>query len=93
MTDDGRETSNAQAPQAVDHIYIMEPSLPAHLKTTVPARDPDLSAKTLEALAKQLNETNDFYRPLLNAAQELRDLRSVNTCLVELLRSLNPYKR
>ena len=93
MTDDGPETSQAHAPQAVDHIYIMEPSLPPHLKSIVPARDSDWSAKTLEALAKQLSETNDFHRPLLNAAQELRDLRSVNTCLVELLRSLNPYKR
>ena len=85
MTDDGRMPPHAQAaaPQAVDAVYIMEPTLPAHLTASAPARDPDWSAMALEELAKQLSETNGFYRPLLDAAQELRDLRSVNAGLIE----------
>jgi hypothetical protein len=95
MTDDGRMPPDAQAaaPQAVDAAYIMEPTLPAHLKDSAGARDPDWSAKALDELAKQLGETNGFHRPLLDAAQELRDLRSVNATLIELLRSLYPYAR
>jgi hypothetical protein len=95
MADDGHVTPEARAAasQAVESIYIMEPALPAHLKNSAPARDPDWHAKALEELAKQLNETNEFYRPLLGAAQELRDLRSVRAALIELLRTLNPYKR
>jgi hypothetical protein len=95
MTDEGRVKPGAQAdgPQAAESVYIMEPALPAHLKDGAPILDRDRSAKVLEALAQQLTETNDFCGPLLDAARELRDLRSVNTCLIDLLRSLNPYTR
>jgi hypothetical protein len=95
MTDEGRVTREAQAaaPQAADSVYIMEPTLPAHLKDSAPAVDSDWNAKVLEALATQLTETNDFYRPLFDAARELRDLRSVRTSLIELLRTVNPYTK
>ena len=93
MTDDGPATPEAQAPQAVESIYIMEPALPAHLENSAPTHYPDRSAKVLEALAQQLTESNDFYRPLLDAAQELRDLRGVQTCLIDLLRTYNPYTK
>jgi len=95
MTDEGRAAAEAQAAaqQAADSVYIMEPALPAHLKESAPTRYPDHSAKLLEALAQQLTETNEFYRPLLDAAQELRDLRSVQSCLIELLRTYNPYTK
>ena len=77
MTDEGRVTpeSQAAAPQAAESVCILEPILPAHLKDSAPD-DPDWDAKALEALAKQLTETNDFYHPLLDAARELRDLRT-----------------
>ena len=95
MTDEERAAAEAQAAgqQAADSVYIMEPALPAHLKESAPTRYPDRSAKLLEALAQQLTETNEFYRPLLDAAQELRDLRSVQSCLIELLRTYNPYTK
>jgi hypothetical protein len=95
MTDEARASPEAQAaaPQAAESIYIMEPALPPHLENSSPTSYPDRSAKVLEALAQQLTESNDFYRPLLDAAQELRDLRSVQTCLIELLRTYNPYTK
>jgi hypothetical protein len=94
MTDEGRVTpeSQAAAPQAAESVCILEPILPAHLKDSAPD-DPDWDAKALEALAKQLTETNDFYHPLLDAARELRDLRSVRASLIELLRTVNPYTK
>src|SRR5437016_1426770 len=85
--------SQAAAPQAAESVCILEPTLPAHLKGSAPAVDPDWNAKALEALAKQLTETNDFYHPLFDAARELRDLRSVRTSLIELLRTMNPYTK
>jgi hypothetical protein len=94
MTPDEHETADAQAAaQAPESIYIMEPALPVHLKESVaPSLDPDWHAKMLEALAKQLTESNEFYRPLISAAQELRDLRAVRASLIELLRTVHPYK-
>ncbi len=56
--------SQAAAPQAAESVCVLEPTLPAHLKDSAPAIDPDWNAKALEALAKQLTETNDFYHPL-----------------------------
>ena len=93
-TDDEHATADAQAaPQAAESIYIMEPALPVHLKeVATPTLDPDWHAKMLEALAKQLTESNEFYRPLISAAQELRDLRAVRASLIELLRTVHPYK-
>jgi hypothetical protein len=95
MTDEERAAPEPQAAaqQTADSVYIMEPALPAHLKERAPTLYPDRSAKLLEALAQQLTETNEFYRPLLDAAQELRDLRGVQTCLIELLRTYNPYTK
>jgi hypothetical protein len=91
MADERRMTWEAQADTA--ETVILEPSLPAHLKESAPDRDPDWNANALEALAKQLTETNDFYHPLFDAARELRDLRSVRTSLIELLRTVNPYTK
>jgi hypothetical protein len=91
MADERRVTPEAQATTA--ETVIVEPSLPAHLKESAPDVDPDWSAKALEALAKQLTETNDFYHPLFDAARELRDLRSVRASLIELLRTVNPYTK
>jgi hypothetical protein len=84
--------SHAGAPQAAETV-ILEPSLPADLKDGALDVDPDWHAKVLEALAKQLSETNDFYHPLFDAARELRDLRSVRASLIELLRTVNPYTK
>ena len=91
MADERRMTWEAQADTA--ETVILEPSLPAHLKESAPDVDPDWNAKALEALAKQLTETNDFYYPLLDAARELRDLRSVRASLIELLRTVSPYTK
>jgi hypothetical protein len=85
--------SQATAPRAAETVCILEPILPAHLKDSAPTVDPDWNAKALEALAEQLTETNDFYHPLFDAARELRDLRSVRTSLIELLRTVNPYTK
>ena len=95
MTDDEHVTANEEAatPQAAESIYIMEPALPVHLKElATPRLDPDWHAKMLVALAKQLTESNEFYRPLISAALELRDLRGVRASLIELLRTVHPYK-
>jgi hypothetical protein len=91
MADEGPVMPEAQA--AAAETVILEPGLPAHLKESAPDVDPDWNAKALEALAKQLTETNDFYHPLLDAARELRDLRSVRASLIELLRTVNPYTK
>ena len=74
MADEGPVMPEAQV--AAAETVIVEPGLPAHLKESAPDVDPDWNAKALEALAKQLSETNDFYYPLLDAARELRDLRT-----------------
>jgi hypothetical protein len=89
MADEGRVTPKAQAAD----LCILDPTLPAHLKDSAPDVDPDWNAKALEALAKQLTETNEFYHPLFDAARELRDLRSVRISLIELLRTVNPYTK
>src|SRR5260370_26428658 len=91
MTDEGQPTPEARTagPQAAESC-ILEPILPAHLKSSARDVDPEWSAKALEALAKQLTEASDFYLPLFDAAQELRDLRNVRAALIELLRTVNP---
>jgi hypothetical protein len=86
-------TNDAGTQAATTETVILEPSLPARLKDSAPDADPDWHAKVLEALAKHLTETNDFYHPLLDAARELRDLRSVRASLIELLRTVSPYTR
>ena len=62
MADEGPVMTEAQT--AAAETVILEPSLPTHLRQSAPDVDPDWSAKALEALAKQLTETNDFYYPL-----------------------------
>jgi hypothetical protein len=81
------------APDAVATVCIPEPTLPAHLKDGTSGGDGDWDAKVLEALAKQLTIANDFYHPLIKAAQELRDLRNVRAALIELLRTFNPNSK
>jgi hypothetical protein len=94
MTDEEERTPGVQAaaPQAAESC-IVEPTLPVHLKAIARDVDPDWNAKALEALANQLTEASDFYYPLFDAAQELRDLRSVHSALIELLRTVNPYTK
>jgi hypothetical protein len=86
-------TQNGAAPQPVDAVFIAEPVLPADLKGSASGEDRDWNARALEALAKQLTAANDFYNPLIAAAQELRDLRSVQAALIELLRTFNPNSK
>jgi hypothetical protein len=108
MADERRLTPDAQAvldeaqesiqdeptaAQSSETVCIAEPTLPTYLKETANSEDRDWDAKALEALANQLTVTNDFYHPLLAAAQELRDLRSVHAALIELLRTVNPNSR
>src|SRR5215471_9002809 len=105
MTDQGRPPPEPQAALdetgksvhreeiATETLCIPEPTLPIHLKESAGCGDRDWNAKALEALATQLTVTNDFHDPLIAAAQELRDLRSVHAALIELLRSVNPYSR
>jgi len=87
-----RSENEGMASQPVVSVCIPEPTLPAHLKDSV-AGDADWSAKVLEALAEQLSPANDFYNPLMSAAQELRDLRIVRGSLIELLRTVNPNSK
>jgi hypothetical protein len=108
MADERRPTPEAQAAldaaresipdeqiaaQSSETVCIPEPTLPTDLKEAAHSADCDWNAKALEALANQLTPANDFYHPLLAAAQELRDLRSVNAALIELLRTVNPNSR
>jgi len=101
MTDQGRPPPERQAAhageeiasEATETVCIPEPILPIHLKESAGCGDRDWNAKALEALATQLTVTNDFHDPLIAAAQELRDLRSVHAALIELLRSVNPNSR
>jgi len=83
--------NQASPAQPTVSVCIPEPILPAHLKDN--GRDADWSATVLEALAEQLTAANDFYHPLLSAAQELRDLRLVRGSLIELLRTVNPNSK
>jgi hypothetical protein len=90
----GKNVQTAEpGPQAVETVCIAEPVLPAHLKDSAGDGERDWNPKALEALAQQLTVANDFYRPLMAAAQELRDLRSVNAALIELLRTVNPNSK
>lgn len=108
MTDKGRPPSEPQAvpaetgrsihdkefaPDATETVCIPDPVLPIHLKESAGCGDRDWTAKALEALATQLTVANDFHDPLIAAAQELRDLRSIHAALIELLRSVNPNSR
>ena len=105
MTDAGRPTPEPQAalddtggnediaPQAIETVCIPEPTLPAYLKVSTSCEDRDWNAKVLEALATQLTVANDFHDPLIAAAQELRELRSIQAALIELLRTVNPNSR
>jgi hypothetical protein len=79
--------------QAVETVCIPEPVMPAHLEGSIGGGERDWNARALEALAQQLTAANDFYHPLLAAAQELRDLQSVNAALIELLRTVNPNSK
>jgi hypothetical protein len=87
----GPGSTPAAAPQG--DTYIAEPMLPAKLKDSAGSGDRDWNAKALEALANQLTEANDFYHPLIAAAQELRDQRNVHAALIELLRTFNPNSK
>ena len=100
--DDTGGSTNSQkvAPEAVQTLCIPEPVLPIDLKEPPSCRDRNWNAKALEALAAQLTITNDFHDPLIASAQDLRDLaqelrelRGVNTALIELLRSVNPNSK
>lgn len=67
------------------------PFLPAHLEDSADGKGDDWNAQALESLAKQLTVANDFYYPLIGAAEELRSLRRVRDGLVEVLRMVNPF--
>ena len=73
--------------------YIPVPMLPVDLKDSASHDGRDWNAKALEALAKQLSASNDFYHPLLAVAQELRDFPMVRATLIELLRTFNPNSK
>jgi hypothetical protein len=88
----GHVHNGETAPGAVESC-IPEPMLPAQLKDGASGSDRDWDAKVLEALATQLTAANDFYYPLIKAAQELRDLRNVRAALIELLRTVNPNSK
>jgi hypothetical protein len=87
-----RAESQGATSQPIVSVCIPEPTLPAHLKDSGRG-NADWSATVLEALAEQLTAANDFYHPLLSAAQELRDLRLVRSSLIELLRTVNPNSK
>lgn len=55
---------------------VPEPFLPAFLEDIADSTDADWNAKALEELASQLGVMNDYYYPLIGAAQEIRHQRA-----------------